>query len=437
MTKKIFRSIITVAMVALFASLVIATTFLYEYYNKNQVNQLKDELMRVAVDVENDGADYFKNFDSSTFRFTLIEKDGTVVYDTAIDSANLENHLDREEVKEALKKGSGSSSRFSKTLTQHTLYQSVVLQNGQILRISVSQLSVLAIFIGMSPAIAAIFVFTIIVSFVLADRMAKRITEPLNKLDLENPTENNAYEELLPILDKINKQHKQIASQIASAQLERQEFTANVSHELKTPLQSIIGSAELLENGLVKEQDRQRFVGHIKNEATRLVSLINDIIRLSQLDEGKELINETVDLYEVAKEVIEVLSDSAAKKDVKLRLCGRTHTINGVRRYIYEIIYNLCDNAIRYNVESGSVKIEITSQDNNTVISVSDTGIGIAPEHQPRIFERFYRVDKSHSRQTGGTGLGLSIVKHAVQYHGGKTELESELGKGTTVKVIF
>jgi len=235
----------------------------------------------------------------------------------------------------------------------------------------------------------------------------------------------------------MNKQKKQIAEQQMSAEQNRREFTANVSHELKTPLQSIIGSAELLESGLVKPEDAPRFVGHIRSEASRLVNLINDIIRLSQLDEGAEIAKETVDLHEVAREVVEVLQSTAEKKMVSLTISGTSTIMSGVRRYLYEIIYNLCDNSIRYNKEGGRVLITIGEENGNKMIRVSDTGIGIAKEHHSRIFERFYRVDKSHSKETGGTGLGLSIVKHAVQYHGGQLKLESVLGEGTAVTIEF
>ncbi len=396
MTKKIFYSMIAAVIAVLIVSIAITTNFLYGYFNKTQVVQLKDELSRIAPIVESEGIEYLENFKNSSFRFTVIEQNGKVIYDTVADVNQMENHLNRKEVKKALQTGKGSGSRYSDTMTQKTFYEAVLLKNQTILRVSVKQFSVLSLLIGMSPLIAAVVVVATILSLAFADKMAKKINER-----------------------------------------DRQEFTANVTHELKTPLQSIIGSAELLENGLVKEQDKDRFVGHIKNEAERLVNLINDIIRLSQLDEGKELIKESVDLFEEAKEVIEVLSNSAHKKDVTLSLEGTSTVIKGVKRYINEIIYNLCDNAIRYNNTGGSVKIKITKRGNNSVISISDTGIGIAPEYRERIFERFYRVDKSHSRSTGGTGLGLSIVKHAVQYHKGKIELESEVGKGTTVSVIF
>ena len=548
MTNKIFRSIVSVAMVVLVASLFIASSFLYDYFNRSQVNQLKEELSLVAENVDKVGTEYFENFDSSIFRFTLVSSDGSVLYDSQAKAGEMENHLEREEISEALKDGSGSSARYSSTLTERTFYEATRLENGNVLRISVSQITVGALILGMLPAICAIILISVVVALIMSHKMATAIVKPLNKLDLENPTEIETYEELTPILTKINKQHKQITRQMqdlrrmsdefeqitnsmneglvllddkgttlsinaaakklfgvdsdvvgrnflnidrsadmrhaiekalkgkhgefreerngneyqfvvnrtesegktvgvvilcfdvtetAFAERNRKEFTANVSHELKTPLQSIIGSAELLENGLVKPEDTERFVGNIKKEASRLVALINDIIRLSQLDEDSEPATESVDLYELSKEVIEVLSVSAAKRQVNLELKGESCIIKGIRRYLYEIIYNLCDNAIRYNKENGKVIIDVSQKDGNTVLSVTDTGIGIPVEHQSRIFERFYRVDKSHSKETGGTGLGLSIVKHAVAYHGGKIKLDSTVNVGTTITVCF
>lgn len=548
MTKKIFRSIITVAMVVLVASLLLASTFLYDYFNRSQVSQLKEELSLVADNVDKVGTEYFDNFDSSIFRFTLIASDGLVIYDSRADAEDMENHLEREEISEALKEGTGSSSRYSATLTERTFYEATRLENGNVLRVSISQVTVGALILGMLPAICAIVLISIVVALVLSHKMSTAIVKPLNELDLEHPADNNAYEELTPILTKINKQHKQITRQMqelrqktdefeqitasmneglvlldkngtvisinaaakklfgvddnavgrdfhtvdrcvdmnravekaltgkhsefreehdgseyqfiinrtesdgkiigaiilcfdvtetAFAERNRKEFTANVSHELKTPLQSIIGSAELLESGLVSPEDISRFVGNIKNEATRLVTLINDIIRLSQLDEDSEAVMEPVDLYSVAKEAVESLSASAAKKQVELQLNGSSCVINGIHRYLYEIIYNLCDNAIRYNEEGGKVTVTLKQEEGNTVLTVADTGIGIPAEHQSRIFERFYRVDKSHSKETGGTGLGLSIVKHAVAYHGGKIKLESTVNVGTTITVCF
>ena len=548
MTGKIFRSITIVAMTVLLASLVLATSFLHSYFNQTQVDQLKEELSIVAGSVDNAGEEYFNNFNSSIFRFTLVSPEGEVLYDTQANQDEMDNHLKREEIAEALETGTGSSSRYSSTLTEKTFYEATRLKNGNVLRISVSQVTVGALILGMLPAVCAIFLVSVVVAIILSNKMATSIVKPLNELDLEHPANNNTYEELTPILTKLNKQHKQIESQLALlreksdelnqitasmseglilldnkgfvlsmneaakklfgiehtpvgrdfltvdrssemnrainkafegnrsefretrngneyqfiinrtesegkviglvilcldvtdsafAERNRKEFTANVSHELKTPLQSIIGSAELLENGLVKPEDTGRFIGNIKNEAQRLVSLINDIMRLSQLDEDAEIPTESVDLLEVANEVAEVLSASAAKRQVLVSVDGENCTINGIRRYLYEIIYNLCDNAIRYNKEGGKVNVSVKQDGENTVVTVSDTGIGIPPEHHSRIFERFYRVDKSHSKETGGTGLGLSIVKHAVAYHKGKVTLDSVPDEGTTITITF
>ncbi len=548
MKKKIFRSVFFVALIVLLASIAIATRFIYDYFNTSQVNRLKAELSLVAETVNRVGVEYFENFNSTVFRFTVVDADGSVLYDTQAQTSLMENHKNREEIAEAFATGMGSSARVSSTLTQKTFYEAVLLDNGDVLRISVNQLTVNALIINMLPAILAIVSISAVVALFLSHSMAKHVTDPLMQLDLEHPPENMAYEELTPILTKIHKQHKQISSQVealrrkshefeqiissmkeglvlldehgmvlsmnaaakkifgvkselsgsdfllvdrsskmsraiwnalegahgeyteqregceyqftvnsilsdgkvlgvvilvfdiserAFAERNRREFTANVTHELKTPLQSILGSAELLESGLVKPEDTDRFVGNIRKEAVRLLSLINDIIRLSQLDENQEPVTETVDLAEVAQEVTEVLTAAADKRSVRLCAEGETCIIRGVRRYIYEILYNLCDNGIRYNKEGGSVTIRIGREKGRATVRVSDTGIGIPAEHQTRIFERFYRVDKSHSKETGGTGLGLSIVKHAVQHHGGTVALDSEPGKGTTITVTF
>lgn len=546
MTKKIFRSIIVVALTVLAASLLIASTFLYDYFNKSQSGRLKEELNFVAEKVEAEGIAYLENFYSSVFRFTLVSPNGSVLYDSKVQPQGMENHLDREEITEALKNGRGSSARYSATLTERNLYEAVKLKNGNVLRASVSQVTAGALIFGMLPAVSAIIIISVFVALVLSNRMAKSIVKPLSNLDLENPIQNEVYEELTPILSKINKQYKLIAKQMRelrrksnefeqitshmneglilldkegqilsintaaqklfgvdnsamgkkfsaveqseimntaienalngmhsefheerkgreyqffidctefdmktagvvilclditekiNAERNRMEFTANVSHELKTPLQSIIGSAELLENGLVKPEDTEKFIGNIKKDATRLIHLINDIIRLSQLDEERGILDETVDIFEVAQEVSEVLIDSACRKNIKFTLKGEPCIIKGVRRYLFEIIYNLCDNAIRYNKENGSITLELKNEENHVILSVSDTGIGIPEEDQSRVFERFFRVDKSHSKETGGTGLGLSIVKHAVLYHKGEITVESIINYGTNFTV--
>ena len=548
MTKKIFRSIISVTLVVLMASMFITLSFLYDYFNKSQVTQLKEELSLVAGSVEKLGTEYFDDYDSSVFRFTLVAADGSVIYDSKANAADLENHKSREEIAEAFENGSGSSARYSSTLTEKTFYEAVLLSNGNVLRVSKNQVTVGALLLGMLPVICAIIIVSAAVTLFMSQKMAKSIVKPFNELDLENPDKNDTYDELSPILTKINRQHKQIERQLrelkqksdefeqitnsmneglvlldkngvvirintaakkifgvpdtaagrffltvdrnidinnavkaaltgnrtelreerdgriyqfivsrtesngqplgvvilclditetAFAERNRRQFTANVSHELKTPLQSIIGSAELLQNGLVKPEDTDRFISNIKNEATRLVTLISDIIKLSRLDENNTSASEAVDLYTVAYEVAEVLQPSADERKIQIELNAEHCILNGVRQYIYEIIYNLCDNAIRYNIDGGKVIIDIKNSGNNIILSVTDTGIGIPPEHQQRIFERFYRVDESHSRDTGGTGLGLSIVKHAVEYHKGKIYIESTVGIGTTVKVVF
>ena len=548
MTSKIFKSILTVAIAVLLASLVVIIGALYPYFGGVQEAQLRDELSLAAEATEQLGESYLSNVDSNRYRLTWVGTDGTVIFDSHADAASMENHAAREEIKEALVSGTGSSTRHSSTLTEQTIYEAPRLNDGSVLRISVSRATALVLVLGMLQPILIVLVIAIVLSAWLAHRMAKRVVEPLNKLNLEKPMENDVYEELSPLLRRIHAQHKEIKFQMnalkrkqdefdqitgnmkealvlldntgriisinpaakalfgagstcvgedflnidrkqnmrvaldeantqghadfhtkkngreyqfdlsridsdgnnhgmvilafditeqVNAEKHRQEFTANVSHELKTPLQSIIGSAELMENGIVKEEDIPRFVGHIRKEASRLVYLIDDIIRLSRLDEGDEMPHEDVSLRVLSEEICETLADAAKLKDVSLEVTGDDGVINGVRRLLYEVVYNLCDNAIKYNNPGGKVEVAIVEQQGTVKISVSDTGIGIAPEHQDKVFERFYRVDKSHSKQSGGTGLGLSIVKHAVQYHHGKITVESELNKGTTISVLF
>ena len=548
MTSKIFKSILSVALAVLMASLIIITGVLYQYFGTTQEAQLRDELSLAAEATEQLGESYLNSLDSDRYRLTWVGADGTVIFDSHADVASMENHASREEIKEALVSGTGSSIRHSATLTEQTIYEATRLNDGSVLRISVSRATALLLVLGMIQPIVIVLVIAIALSAWLAHRMAKRVVEPLNKLNLEKPMENDAYEEISPLLHRIHAQHKEIKYQMnalkrkqdefeqitgnmkealvllditgrivsinpaakalfgaggtcigedfltidrkqnmrmaveeanvqghadfrtkkngreyqfdlsridsdgkshgmvilafditeqVNAEKHRQEFTANVSHELKTPLQSIIGSAELMENGIVKEEDIPRFIGHIRKEASRLVFLIDDIIRLSQLDEGAEMPHEDVSLKVLSEEICETLADAAKLKDVSLEVTGDDGVINGVRRLLYEVVYNLCDNAIKYNNPGGKVEVAVAEQQGAVKISVSDTGIGIAPEHQDKVFERFYRVDKSHSKQSGGTGLGLSIVKHAVQYHHGKITVESELNKGTTISVLF
>ena len=548
MTKKIFQSILLVAGCVLLASLLIIMGFLYDYFGGVEENQLRDELSLAAAAVEDGGTDYLSRLTADRYRLTWIAADGSVLYDTRTDAESLENHASRAEVSQALTTGTGESTRYSSTLMEKTMYYAQRLDDGTVLRISISRATVGMIAVGMIQPLLIVLIVALILSGLLARRLSRRIVDPLNSLDLEHPLDNDAYEELSPLLKRIHHQHVEIQTQLRElrektdeftqitgsmreglvlldehgsilsinaaaqtlfgadaqcvgkdfltversheisaaiqaavadghsevraeragrvyqfdisritsdgkllgtvilafditeqefAEQNRREFTANVSHELKTPLQGIIGSAELIENGMVRPDDLPRFVGHIHAEAARLVTLIDDIIRLSQLDEGDAMPTEPVDLLAVSQEAAENLHDAAAARDVTVSVTGQPSVIPGVRRLLYEIVYNLCDNAIKYNRDGGRVDITVAHDAGGSSITVADTGIGIAPEHQSRVFERFYRVDKSHSKASGGTGLGLSIVKHAVQYHHGRIELESTPGTGTTIRVVF
>ena len=548
MTKRIFRSTLLVGVAVLAASLVLVMGALYSYFGRVQESQLRDELSLAAVGVEKNGSDYLAQLRSEQYRITWLRGDGTVLYDTQADAATMENHAQREEVQQALATGEGESSRYSSTLLQKTVYYAKRLPDGTVLRLSAVRVTAGVLVLNMLQPILLVLAAALILSGVLAGRLARRITEPLNRLDLEQPLENDTYEELAPLLRRMEHQRLLLRQQMdelkrrseefeqitgsmneglllldeagtvlsinpaaqrllgantdcvgqdlltvdrdvalseavreakaqghsefrgqrngreyqfdvtriqsegrtagvvllvfdvterAFAERNRREFTANVSHELKTPLQGIIGSAELLENGMVKQEDVPRFVGHIRAEAQRLVTLIGDIIRLSQLDEGEPMPTEPVELLAVAQEAAENLQGAAAARDVTVTVEGEPVEIPGVKRLLYEIVYNLCDNAIKYNVAGGSVRLTVARCGTEAAVTVADTGIGIPADQQSRVFERFYRVDKSHSKASGGTGLGLSIVKHAVQYHHGTIHLQSEVGQGTEIRVTF
>ena len=548
MTKRIFRATLLVGVAVLIASLTLVMGALYSYFGRVQESQLRDELSLAAVGVEQNGTDYLRKLESDQYRITWLRADGAVLYDTRADAESMENHAQRQEVQQALATGEGESSRYSATLLQKTVYYAKRLPDGTVLRLSAIRVTTGVLVLNMLQPILLVLAVALILSGVLASRLARRITEPLNRLDLEHPLENDTYEELAPLLRRMEHQRRQIDRQMdelrrrseefeqitgsmseglvlldeagvilsinpaarrlldaaencvgqdlltadrdvalsdalrqaaeqghsefrgqrngreyqfdvtriqsegrtagtvllvfdvterAFAERNRREFTANVSHELKTPLQGIIGSAELLENGLVKQEDVPRFIGHIRSEAQRLVTLIGDIIRLSQLDEGEPMPAEPVELLALAREAAESLQSAAAARNVTITVEGEPVELTGVRRLLYEIIFNLCDNAIKYNTDGGRVQVTVTKENETAAVTVRDTGIGIPPDQQDRVFERFYRVDKSHSKASGGTGLGLSIVKHAVQYHHGTIHLQSEVGKGTEIRVTF
>ena len=549
MSNKIFRAILLATASVLLACVLVILGCLYRYFGEVQEGQLRDELRLAAAAVENQGADYLQKIQPGQYRLTWISAEGGVLYDTDADANQMENHAGREEFRAALETGEGSSSRYSDTMLTKTVYYAHRLSDGTVLRISVSQATAGQVALGMLQPILIVLCLSLVLSALLASRLAHSVVDPLNKLDLEHPLDNpDAYEELAPLLGRLNRQRSEIDRQMRAlkqkseefnqiianmqeglallddkgrvlsmnpaarrlyaapadyqgrpfialerdheinhaieqamdqghgearcqrqgreyqldasrilcegaprgavvlsfditeqeyAARNRREFTANVSHELKTPIQVIIGSAELIESGMVKPQDMPRFVGHIRTEAARMVTLIGDIIRLSQLDEGVEMPREETDLLAVCQEAAEHLQDEAQKKRVALTVEGDPARINGVRRLLYEIVFNLCDNAIKYNVENGSVRVLVKNAGDGVSVAVSDTGVGIPPEDQSRVFERFYRVDKSHSKASGGTGLGLSIVKHAVQYHQGRIQLDSAPGQGTRIQVFF
>ncbi len=549
MTKRIFRSIILVATTVFLACVALFLGALYNYFRNVQQSGLKTQTELAAQGIQNAGIKYFDKLDSKGYRISWIDTDGTVLYDSDADSSEMENHLEREEIREALSSGYGESSRYSVTLMERTLYSAKKLPDGTVVRISVAQSTLLTLLLGMMQPIIIIILIAIGISFWLAHRLSRHITAPLNQLNLDEPLNNEVYDELSPLLRRIEIQKRQIRQQenklrqtqeefetvtenmaegiillntkgvilginrsaanlfkttrtcigkyilsvnrsmeISELLMEaekgvraekiidinggkyqldispvcingnisgsvllilnvtekeqaeqmRREFTANVSHELKTPLHTIAGCAELLENGMVRPEDAMRFYAQIRGEAGRMISLVEDIIRLSHLDEGgANMKRENVNLYTLAAETVRALSNEAENAGVSLNIDGKQAIVNGVPQLLQSIVYNLTDNAIKYNRQGGMVKVSTDCSADEVRLIVSDTGIGIPSEHKERIFERFYRVDKSRSKELGGTGLGLSIVKHAARLHNAKIELQSVENEGTTVTVIF
>ena len=549
MTKRIFRSICLVALAVLVATVALIMGVLYGYFTDMQHDQLKMQTELAAQGVNNEGLDFFQDMNMKDYRITLIQPDGTVIYDSQVQSGDMENHLEREEVQEALSSGYGESERYSATLMETSLYSAIQLDDGSILRMSISQSSILTLLLGALQPIIVIIVIAVILSLFLASRLSKKIVKPLNELDLDDPLSNEGYDELSPLLLRVYNQQKQLKKQAAALQksqdefaaatasmseglillndkctilsinkaatvlldtdqhcvgqniltvnrdLElqdvlskalngeqneiildlhdghyqisaspvisdstvsgiallifdvtekenaeqmRREFTANVSHELRTPLHSISGYAELLKNGMVKTGDIRPIASKIYGEAQRMVQLVEDIINLSHLDEGAEdMLREKVDMFEIVKATVQSLEPEAESADVSINMTGEQAVITGVPQLLGGIGYKLCDNAIKYNHKGGRVSINLKSSANEVLLTVSDNGIGIPAEDQNRIFERFYRVDKSHSKEVGGTGLGLSIVKHSAKIHNAKISLESTVGKGTTITVRF
>jgi two-component system phosphate regulon sensor histidine kinase PhoR len=356
----------------------------------------------------------------------------------------MENHMEREEVKQALAGGYGESTRYSDTLSVKQLYAAKRLPDGSVVRLSIVQMAIWALILGFVQPICVVILIALVLTFVLASRIAKKIVKPINEIDLNKPEQyygQENYKEVEPLLLHIAAQRNQLKKdqeQIEKTALIRQEFTANVSHELKTPLHAISGYAELLENGMVKEEDIKPFAGRIRSESSRMTKLVEDIIELTKLDNGgAEMEWEDCNLLRIAENAVDSLDAAASALNISVSVDGTDAPIKGIPQTLYSIVYNLCDNAIKYNHAGGSVSVEIRPQKNDTVLTVKDTGVGIPEECQDRVFERFYRVDRSHSTEVGGTGLGLSIVKHAVMIHGGSIKINSEIGKGTEFVVTL
>lgn len=547
MNKKIFRGTVFTAMLVLAASIGLIFGALHGFFENQIKAELAKEAEYISYALKNEGRTFFDSF-STDERMTLVAPDGTVLADTVAAADGMENHSDREEIRQAFESGAGTSVRYSDTLTEKTVYYAVLLDDGNVLRVSTTQYTVPAVLLGLSRPIIVVAIIAVVLSLVLSVKVSESIVKPINALDLDNPENNDTYEELSPLLKKIAVQKRTINSQlkeagrkqeefrlitenmregflvidgdanlltynsaalkllgiaepvsgsvlslnrtrgfrevientlkrghsesemsldgriyslIANAVLSggkiigavivildvtesarreqlRREFTSNVSHELKTPLTSISGFAEIMKSGDTSEETVMDFSKSIYDEAQRLISLVSDIIKISELDEGYvQFQKEKVDLYELSEEIAERLKSEADRKNVRISVLGERAEIFGVRKILGEMIYNLCDNAIKYNKENGLADIIITATENKVQLTVRDTGIGIPKSHQDRVFERFYRVDKSHSKSIGGTGLGLSIVKHGAAYHGAEITLESEEGKGTSVSIKF
>ena len=414
----------------------ITTLVVYRQTIRIMEGEVRQEADYINVALDTSGESYLKTMDNVHVdtRITLIDPDGKVKYDSKEDDVTLQNHKNRPEVKAALKNGSGQDIRESNTLNKEMFYYAVKLENGDILRVSKTVDTAFRTAMKVFPAMGLIALIMLVFAGILVKWQVTRLIRPINRLDLENPLENDVYEELTPLLQSIDKQNKE---KDAVANM-RKEFSANVSHELKTPLTSISGYAEIMKSGLVKPEDMKGFAERIYNEARRLITLVEDIIKLSKLDEGNvQLEKEEVDLYKLTREILTRLSPQAAKRKVHVEVTGEPVEYVGIRQILDEMIYNICENAIKYNKEGGKLIVWVGNTLQGKKVCVTDTGIGIPENETDRIFERFYRVDKSHSKETGGTGLGLSIVKHGAMLHGAKIHVDSKLGDGTKIELIF
>ncbi|HEN5872772.1 TPA: PAS domain-containing protein [Streptococcus agalactiae] len=548
MTKKIFRTTLSASLGIVLVTILMIMGFLYNYFNRIQREQLRTQTALASQGISFEGKDYFENLKTSNVRITWVDNKGQVLYDTQSDAKHMKNHANRQEIKEAIKSGYGESTRWSATLTEKSIYAAQRLNNGTIVRLSVAQQTIFYLLLGMMSPLAIIILLAIILSVLIARYIAKKVSEPLNNIDLDHPLSNDSYEEITPLLRRLDShqskiQHQKlllqkrqkefdtiiskikegmillddqarivsinaealklfqinddwhgrfmmevsrdltlkdlidqglkgkkkeanidiennhyrvlvrpttdnnqvtglvvllfdVTDQLQMEQLQR-EFTANVSHELKTPLHVISGYSELLANQMVPNEEVPQFAAKIHKESERLVKLVEDIINLSHLDEQEKLPQETVNLYDLTQKVLEGLQAKADKKHIQINFNGEEAILRGNPVLLNSLVYNLCDNALTYNHEKGQVNVTLKNSPDTITLEVSDTGLGIAEKDKKRIFERFYRVDKSRSKIVGGTGLGLSIVKSALDFHNGSIKVDSHLGQGTTMTVLL
>ena len=437
MKKKINLQFMFISAVGILLTFCLSTVIFYELFKSEVVDELK-----TYADVIKETQSYDQILqgeydpDVDVLRITMIKKDGKVFYDSFADVKKMENHANRQEVRQALKHGNGKAIRTSDTMDKSTFYYAVRLDDGNILRVAKESRSIWSVFIKVTPAILILILVIFAISKMLSDVLTKSLLLPIEEMseNLDHLDDITTYKELMPFINTIQEQHKNI---LMNAKM-RQEFTANVSHELKTPLTAISGYSELIQNGMTNEEETIRFAGEIHKSAKRLLTLINDTIRLSQLDTSEQkVIYEAIDLYKIAEDCVNMLKFSAENHGIDISIHGTNAYLEGNREMLEEVVYNLCDNAIRYNNEGGKVEVTVKPVKGKIYLCVEDNGIGISKEHQERIFERFYRVDKSRSKSTGGTGLGLAIVKHIIQQHGAHMELTSEKGKGTKIEIEF
>ena len=426
-----------ISAVGILLTFCLSTVIFYELFKSEVVDELKtyaDVIKETQAYEQIPQGNYNPSVDD--LRITIIKKNGKVFYDSFADVNKMENHANRQEVRQALKHGNGKAIRTSDTMDKSTFYYAVRLDDGNIRRVAKESRSIWSVFIKVTPAILILILVIFAISKMLSKVLTKSLLLPIEQMseNLDHLDDITTYKELMPFINTIQEQHKNI---LMNAKM-RQEFTANVSHELKTPLTAISGYSELIQNGMTNEEETIRFAGEIHKSAKRLLTLINDTIRLSQLDTSEQkVIYEAIDLYKIAEDCVNMLKFSAESHGITISIHGTNAYLEGNKEMLEEVVYNLCDNAIRYNNEGGKVDVTVKPVKGKIYLCVEDNGIGISKEHQERIFERFYRVDKSRSKSTGGTGLGLAIVKHIIQQHGAHMELTSEKGKGTKIEIEF